>query len=131
MAQPLQSKLASIFKGKKVDQRAATVEERYLESHYIRRKLEGVWFTNIAFYRGNQWVTWNNRERKLTVKAVPKWKVRMVVNRILPTVQSLLALLVQDDPKFRVVPTYSSDKGEQAARAGTAFLQHQWERDSL
>ena len=131
MAQPLQSKLASIFKGQKVDQRAATVEERYLESHYIRRKLEGTWFTNIAFYRGNQWVTWNNRERKLTVKAVPKWKVRMVVNRILPTVQSLLSLLVQQDPKFRVVPTYSSDKGEQAARAGTAFLQHQWERDSM
>ena len=67
MATPLSSKLSSVFKGKKVDQRAAVVEERYMDSHYIRRRLEGTWFTNVAFYRGNQWVTWNNRERRLTV----------------------------------------------------------------
>jgi len=131
MAGKLSQKLASIFHGRSKSDPAYAVEQRYLESHYLRRRLEGVWFTNLAFYRGNQWVTWNNKERRLTVKAVPRWRTRMVVNRVLPTCRAMLGITVRNKPTEAAVPSYSGEMPEMAARAGTAFLHHQHREQRL
>lgn len=117
--------------GKAVHPDVALVERRYLDAWHLKRSLMGEWFVNLAFYRGLQYVTWDENNRSLDSDLIPEWKIQCISNYIMPTTLTLAGLLVSSDPPYGAVPAHSSASSERAARAGTAYLQHAWEHNLL
>ena len=82
----------------------AFVEQFYEITIELRKPFERQWYLNMAFFLGKQWVTWNNAKRQLEVPPAPSYRVRLVANRIMPTVLHIIAKLAQNRPIYKVVP---------------------------
>lgn len=87
-----------------------------------RSAYEKIWFTNIAFVLGQQWVKWNNITKKFDEPKVPDWRVRLVCNKILPRYRKALNRLSTYDPTAVVTPNSNETLDTEAAQLGTKVL---------
>lgn len=87
------------------------------------------WSLNRAFYMGNQWCRWNStlgQVDKLPTEELPRWKVRLVSNQILPGVQHYTALMTKTKPVIHATPDSGSDKDLKAAQMGERLYEYLW-----
>lgn len=99
--------------------------ERYTSIKSARSGIERQWYINLAFYFGKQYVQIVGTERnangnnyRLNVPAAPPWRVRMVANKIRPTIRTELAKVTASKPNSRIFPASNDDADIFAARAG-------------
>lgn len=97
---------------------AAWVKEQYQDMKTARTKQEMIWYVNLAFYRGNQYVELVPRLGKLSVPKAPPYRVRHVSNRIKPIIRTEFARLTSQKPSASVIPATSDDEDLMAAYAG-------------
>lgn len=87
----------------------------------VRRPFENQWFLNLAFYNGNQYVVWapNNlpqSSQRLTTPPAPRYRVRLVVNKVKPAIRTEITKLTKEEPQFYVSPQTSEPSDLAAAR---------------
>ena len=92
---------------------------------------EATWLTNSAYLMGFDQIYWdtnlrqfrsiNNQKKPLAIN-------RIHVNKILPTVQTRLAKLCKNPPKYDVLPESTSADDKDSARLSLQVLNMLWER---
>ena len=109
-----------------VTKRVAYVEEQYKQSENSKRRiLEDAWL-GIAFFTGRQWAVYNRVTRMVEEPHPPHWRVRMILNYVLPTVETLCGKLVENRPGVSVMPVSTDDDDIEAARQSEKLIEHLW-----
>jgi hypothetical protein len=108
----------------------ADCEKKFKLAKDQRVSFERDWYYNMAFYFGRQWVEWvgtatNNFEfYKLYEPPAPKWRVRLVVNKIRPVIRKELTKLSKERLQYYVVPNTTEDKDITSSRAAEAISEY-------
>lgn len=110
----------------------ADIDKQFLRCVDLRQEFERQWYLNIAFYYGRQWVGWIGSQSagKFTMKDYqPRngWEVRVVANKIQPSIRNELTKLCKEEPQYYVIP--SSSENEDLAAARAAELISEWALD--
>lgn len=107
------------------------IVELYHKGLKAQRRANSEYWLNCAFLRGNQWVHYNRRTRRL--EAVPRRsKVQATINRLWPGSRTVISKLVQRPLQFEVQPNSADDTAIEGARVGDSILhavrdEHRWE----
>lgn len=96
-----------------------------------RQPHEQQWFINAAFFRGQQYVQWSDKDQRLVVPPAPSHRVRLVVNRIFPKVRARLAKFLKRRAVPHVVPAQEDQDAKLNARGTEKALMYQWRRLQL
>lgn len=99
--------------------------------HQARYPYEVTWYLDIAYYLGLQWHSWSEAERGLREARSPSYRVRLVINRLMPLVRTLLGKVLRGMPKANVYPLQTSEQSYADARIGSKLLRGQWRSLSL
>ena len=115
--------LNAIAEKKRLKELATFVNEEYRKCKSSRISIERIWYKNLSFYLGNQWVVYlndklNGGTGKLFEPKAPPWRTRLTVNRIKPIIRTELARVTSQKPNASVVPSSSEDEDLFAAQAG-------------
>lgn len=98
------------------------------EARQARMSEEKKWHINLAFFDGRQNVQWisprNTGFAQLREPQAPSWRVRMIINKIRPTIRTELAKLLQEKPRGFVAPATSEEADIMAARAGDKAVEY-------
>lgn len=105
------------------------VTDQYTRCKNARTKQEREWYKNLAFYGGEQWITWI-QSRFTTPKPLP-WRVRLTINRIKPIIRTELSRVTSQKPNASVVPASSEDEDLFAAQAGEQVWESFYNRKQL
>lgn len=95
-----------------------------------RQTFEREWYMNMAFYFGKQYVNWTPRTspnlsiQRLIEPPAPRYRVRLVANKILPTIRTELTKLTKEEPQFYVSPESTEPSDVAAARVGEALFEY-------
>ena len=68
----------------------------------ILETYERQWYLNIANYLGNQWLAYDKNSKRFAVPNAPSWRVRLVINKVMPIARAQMAKLHEVAPKFYV-----------------------------
>lgn len=102
-----------------------------------RSSVERQWYLNLAFFFGKQYVVAKStrvggvQTTKLFTPPAPWWRVRPVINRIMPTILKDLATLTGNKPTAIVVPASAEETDMYAAMAGEQIWQSQYDTKKL
>lgn len=108
------------------DSTVQDLDSRYAASREQRRRHEGQWLVNLAYYLGYQWVAWDGG--RLYEPELDPYQIKLVDNRIQPAVRVDVAKMTKSKPVFVGVPANSSDGAMAAARLTESSLDWQWDR---
>lgn len=98
----------------------------------LKGPLEAYWLDIIQTYEGLQNVDYKIIEQKLTRDYnVPKWRVRLTVNMMLPYVRTAASKHLRNRPIFDVIPATDSTKDIAVADAGKKTLQSYWFKNNV
>ena len=105
-------------------------DDKIEEAKRARINFEQQWYTNLSFYRGKQWVVWQNstihESGKVLVQPRSNRK-RLVFNKIMPIVRREYTKITKEEPQYFVQPNTTDQSDVAAARTGEAlaeFLAH-------
>lgn len=84
------------------------------------------WYTNISFFVGDQWVTWNDVSQKLERPSAPSWRVRVVNNQLQPLTRKELAKLTRSSHAWQAFGSTGEQQDINAAKMATKFLDAKW-----
>lgn len=104
----------------------AHVDRLYKEWYDARLPYEPAWYQNFANFLGFQYHQWDNLGRQLTEGRAPSYRVRMVVNLMMPAVKAYLGKFMRGDPAFRARPGEPSDTAFADARVSDKVLKALW-----
>jgi len=104
------------------------LENEYQKCKNARHPIERKWYTNLAFYHGNQWMTtydsaYSDARFKMDIPQVPPWRVRMVVNKVRGFVRTEMAQLNSNRPTFTVAPATDSDEDQQKSKVAEQIVE--------
>lgn len=112
-----------VAKKENVEQVIKDVLALHTEAAKDRLNYEGMWMLCQAFYEGQQYVKWRETERRLlTDEKVPPWRVRVVHNRIRPTIDQVVAILSSDQPILSTRPASNDFEDTNTAEVTSAIL---------
>jgi hypothetical protein len=100
------------------------LDELYTAGRSQRRRFEGQWFLNLAYFIGQQWVAWDGT--RIYEPALDDNRVKVVDNRIRPAVRREVAKMTKTRPVWVGVPKDQSDKEMSAARLREQVFEHDW-----
>lgn len=106
-------------------QLAGAVRSAQMQATTIFYPQHREWAINHALYIGNQYATWSDSLRRMTEAGqVPRHRVRIVVNVIMPVVQTLVSMMLKTRPQATVVPASNELDDKNAARAAERILDY-------
>lgn len=76
------------------------------------------------FYSGNQWLAYKNG-RWIAPKQA-KWRVRLVINKIMPAVDSLVSMFLRIDPVITTDPATNEDVDRKASEVSKKLSRYNW-----
>jgi len=89
----------------------------------IRKVMERIWFRNILYYLGEQWIDWivssNTFRRKSTHPLMPT----PVSNIIRDYIRTIKAMILNKKMSIRIWPNSTEEEDRQAAELGENLLQ--------
>lgn len=111
---------------------AASLAAKVKQIRQGRSIQEREWKLNVAFYRGNQWVWFNKFSGRVEslpsndAGELPRWRVRLTSNQVLPGVQAYIAMLTKTKPVISATPDTGSDTDIKAAQVAELLFEHWW-----
>lgn len=106
------------------DSSLADLNELHRKARAARGKLEPIWYLNLAYYIGEQWIAWDGRGLfKPRLKAN---RITIVDNRIQPSVRLEIAKLTKAQPVFTVSPNTPDEEDANAAELGEQLMRYFW-----
>lgn len=94
------------------------VENTYNRYKHKRYNHERIWYRNILYLLGQQWITWDDTEHRWRKKRLANWIPTPVTNRYMSTAERLVAVLFRIEPNWVYVP--ASDREEDITAAQIA-----------
>lgn len=86
---------------------------------------------NRAYFRGDQWIKWDNVRKIAFVPEPNPNQPRYTYNKIKPLILTLLAKLTKNRVQLEVLPDTNDDERIDVANAGYKFLKYQWDEDNM
>lgn len=80
------------------------------------------WFGNILYYIGQQWITYQDTNRRWRRKNLPSWVPMPVTNRLASTANTIRSAVAQIIPTFTAVPSQETEKSVLSAQAADKYL---------
>lgn len=109
----------------------AKVKHQFDQSVQARQSIEQQWYMNMAFYFGKQWVQWVASKtasatgtQVLYEPPAPRWRARLIANKIQPMVRNELTKLTKEEPQFYVIPSTTEESDVAAARAAESIAEY-------
>ena len=93
--------------------------------HSKGKVIEDSW-NGLAFFIGEHWSRFNRVSQVLSTENTPLWRVRMVLNYILPTVETFVGKVTENRPGFMCMPATADDDDIEAARQCDKLLDYMW-----
>ena len=115
----------------------AEVEAKFKRWHEDRKPHEVQWFINAAFYRGRQYIQYDNTLHQIRSLdgALPaagmSSKKRVSINLIFPKVRARLAKFLRGRPQPTVMPATRERKDKLNARASQNGIDYIWRKQRL
>jgi hypothetical protein len=100
------------------------LDELLKSSRRVRRSLEPQWMLNLAYYLGEQWVSFDGF--KLYEPELEDWRAKLVDNRIQPVIRTEIAKMTKTRPVWVGVPRSADDEDLNAARLAERVLEWEW-----
>lgn len=105
-------------------QSVGELEKLLTQAKNARAGFEPVWYLNVSYYMGRQWVFWNRG--RLDRPVLEPWRVTLTDNRIIGIVRTELAKMTKQKPAWQVVPVTAEDADLEASRVGEQILGYLW-----
>lgn len=98
------------------------IEDRLSHYHLQKQQLDRLWYTSLLFYRGEQWITYDNTllqfRRTNQRRVIP----RPVTNRYAPTCNTIIAALSRFDPRIMIAPQTDSQEDIKTAQVANRVV---------
>ena len=91
-----------------------------------RDRIERQWYLNIAYYLGHQYLQWDPHSRKLYLPTAPRYRQRVVINRLMPIVRRIIASTIRSSPQWIVQPATAETEDMITAQMSTKYLKFMW-----
>ena len=101
----------------------------YRQARTARTRLEPVWYLNLAYYAGEQWLAWDGRQ--LYRPTLRPNRITIVDNRITPIVRKEVARMTKNKPVFVVSPQTGDETDLHAAELAENLMRYMWTHLSL
>jgi hypothetical protein len=88
------------------------LDELYNASKQVRRRQEGQWLLNMAFFDGQQWCAYDGN--RVFEPELEPYRVKLVDNRIRGIVGTSVAKMTKTRPQFVAVPDGTDDDSSPA-----------------
>jgi hypothetical protein len=111
------------------DSTVKDLEALHQKAKRARSRLEPVWFMNLAYTQGQQWLAWDGQG--LYKPAMKRSRVTLVDNRILPCVRTAIAKMTKNRPIFTVTPRTADEQDAHASELGEQLLLYLWKHLDL
>jgi hypothetical protein len=105
------------------------LNKKFEQAKLTRQRLEPLWYLNMAYYTGDQWLYWNRG--RLERPKLDAWRFLAVDNRIQPIVRTEIAKMTKQQPAFQVTPQSGDDVDLMAAKLCETLLGFQWDNLEL
>lgn len=105
---------------------AAEVNEFCDRQQTQRYQLEKSWFIAISYFIGLHYFTWDDRARTIKAPPTPTYRVRLVANYILSTIETALAKLLKNKPILNCVPATDDETDVAGAKFSDRILDAYW-----
>lgn len=102
--------------------RADWVKSRYEKCKSDMAPMRNQWYINLAFFKGDQYVSLI-KGKLIKAPQVPG-RVRLVINRVRPTVRTEISRMTSQKPMATVKPASAEDEDIIAAQAGEAVWEY-------
>jgi hypothetical protein len=106
------------------DSGVGELEKLLRQAKSAKGGFEPVWYLNVSYYMGKQWVFWNGG--RLDRPLLEPWRVTLTDNRIIGIVRTELAKMTKQKPAWQVVPVTAEDADLEASRVGEQILGYLW-----
>ena len=106
------------------DSSVGELEKLLTQAKNARAGFEPIWYLNVSYYMGKQWVFWNRG--RLDRPILEPWRVTLTDNRIIGIVRTELAKMTKQKPAWQVVPVTAEDADLEASRVGEQILGYLW-----
>jgi len=106
----------------------ADVDSKFTQWRSVRQPHESQWFINAAFFRGQQYVYWHERDNRLATPEAPARRVRLPINRLQSKIRARLAKFVKNRPQPVVIPASTDFRARQDARMSSKALEYAWQK---
>lgn len=106
----------------------AKVDSLFDEHERTKYLYQRQWYLNIAHFLGFQYAQWNPSTQRIEEPKVPSYRVRLVANRIISSVQLALAKMTKTQPILNTLPATSEETDRNAARTGDKVLKCIWRK---
>lgn len=93
------------------------VRERLAAANKLRYGIERVWYRNILFYIGKQWIRYDDKKRTWVRPNLPEWMPTPVTNRFASGCDVISSVLSQVKPEILHSPASTRDEDVQTAKA--------------
>lgn len=119
---PTDEALAALTQQLLDKKRADWIKSRYDKCKNDIAPIRNQWYINLAFYKGDQYVSLL-KGKLIRAPQVPG-RVRLIINRVRPTVRTELSRMTSQKPMASVVPASAEDEDIIAAEAGEAIWEY-------
>jgi len=106
-------------------------EEFFQDALSEQKAYHRVWYRNIAYFMGLQWMDWDDRTNNLIEPPAPSWRVRFVANLIMPTIRTEAAKILRTQPNFQTIPGNDSQEARHSAKIGNRVLEAKFYEDDF
>lgn len=89
----------------------------------IHDQYQRQWYLNISNFLGNQYLEMDRVTGLFGIPEAPSWRVRLVVNRILPIIRTQIAKLRDTNPRIYVSPSTMEKDDRGGAKIATKVAQ--------
>ncbi|MFQ5493629.1 MAG: hypothetical protein ACE5DX_05740 [Candidatus Dojkabacteria bacterium] len=93
------------------------IEDTYARYRRYRYNFERVWYRNILFMMGIQWINWDETQKSWKKRKLKKWVPTPVTNRFASSAERIVAVLSRIQPNWEFVPGSESFSDMVAAKA--------------
>ena len=93
------------------------VKQRIAETNKLRYGIERVWYRNILFYVGKQWIRYDDKKRTWVRPNLPEWMPTPITNRFASCCDIICSVFSQVKPEVVFSPASTEDKDVQSAKA--------------
>ena len=100
------------------------LEELLKKGKSAKSRYEAAWYLNLAFYQGEQWVSWDGRS--LYRPQLRRDRMTIVDNRIQPAIRTEVAKMTKQRPVFSVTPRTGDQQDVEAAYMSEQLLEYEW-----